>query len=389
MQTKTHRVSTILSATLWLVLAGLIIGSTVQSTGLAARAAHWIIHRFGGSYPRIVTGCVLIGAALIFFLPSAIGRVMILIPIVATLADRMGFLHNSKGRAGLILATALGTLLPSYAVLPSTIPNLAMVGSAEKLYGITFSYGEYFWINFPVLAVLVIAGLPVMITRLLPARSDFKPVDMEGTWSREEISLLIILIVALALWMTDFAHGISPAWIALAVAAACHIPGLGPGRETPLLQGVNFGLWFFIAALIGLGGIISHSGLGQAVGQELVAFAELSSGGKFHNYAAVTLIGSVMTALTTTLGAPSVMTPLAETLAQATGWPIETILMLQVPSWMFIPMPYQLPALVPVIALGGICMRHCTRILLAQTLFGFVVAIPLQFVWLSILGYLD
>ena len=90
----------------------------------------------------------------------------------------------------------------------------------------------------------------------------------------------------------------------------------------------------------------------------------------------------------TTLGSPAVLTPLAASLADATGLSRETVLLLQVPSWMFFLLPYQLPALLLAMAPNGIRLGQCIRVLAALTLFGVVVSLPLHFLWLRTLGYL-
>ena len=69
-----------------------------------------------------------------FVVPSAMGRVMIMTPIVLALADRVGFAPGGRGRAGMVLATALGTMLPAYGILPSNVPNMAMMGAAATIY---------------------------------------------------------------------------------------------------------------------------------------------------------------------------------------------------------------------------------------------------------------
>ena len=128
--------------------------------------------------------------------------------------------------------------------------------------------------------------------------------------------------------------------------------------------------------------------VGDLAGKWLIELAEFSPGDGIRNYYAVVLIGMVMTALGTTLGAPAILTPLADTLASATGWSLQTILMLQVPTWMFFTLPYQLPIMIPVMAMGGIRTGQCVRVLVMFTVFGVLVALPLQFLWLVTLGYM-
>jgi di/tricarboxylate transporter len=374
---------------LWLVLAGFIMAGTIDATGLGARVANFMVVMWGRSYPAMVTCAVLVGVALVFVAPSAIARVFLVLPIFNALAERVGFERGSNGRSGLVLAAALGTLIPSYAVLPSTAPNLVMLGTAERIFGVHIGYAEYLMINFPVLAGLTILGLPILICKLLPAEAQKSARLSEVVKvTRNERVLLCVLIAVLALWITDFAHGISPAWIALAGAAICLAPGFGPGRDVPLQDSVNLGLWLFIAAVIGAGAVANYTGFGDLAGKWLVEFARLSPGDEVRNYYAVVLIGMIVTIPATMLGAPAVLTPLADILATATGFPLMTVLMLQVPTWMFFPMPYQLPALLAVMALGGIRMGQCLRVLGMFTLFGVFVALPLHFLWLVTLGYI-
>ena len=377
------------ASALWLVLAGFVIGGAIEATGLGARAANRMMVFSGRSYPTLIICATLVGALMIFIAPSAIARVFILIPIVTTISEQLGFERGSNGRSGLVLAASLGTLIPAYAVLPSSAPNLVMLGTAERIFDFQISYSEYLAINFSVLAVLTIIGLPIVICRLLPVTlrtgASSRP---SGAMTRGERFLLCILLATVALWVSDFAHGVSPAWVALGAAALCLAPSFGPGRDVPLSQSVNLGLWLFIAAIIGAGAVVSHTGFGDLAGKWLIEFAELSPGNNVRNFFSVVLIGMVMTALGTTLGAPAILTPLADTLSTATGWPIPTILMLQVPTWMFFMLPYQLPVMIPVMAMGGLRMGQCVRVLAMVTVFGVLIALPLQFLWLSQLGYL-
>ncbi|MCZ6772517.1 MAG: SLC13 family permease [Proteobacteria bacterium] len=374
---------------LWLILAGFIIGGTIDATGLGARLANVMVVMWGRSYPAMVTGAVLVGAILVFIAPSAIARVFMLVPIFNSLSDRVGFERGSNGRSGLVLAAALGTLIPSYAVLPSTAPNLVMLGTAERIFGVNIGYNEYLIINFPVLAGLTIICLPILICHMLPAEARASAgLSEKSKITRNERTLFCILIMALAFWVTDFVHGISPAWIALFAAALCLAPGFGPGRKVPLADSVNLGLWLFIAAVIGAGAMVSYTGFGDYSGKWLVEVAQLTPGNKMRNFYAIVLIGMIVAVPATMLGAPAILTPLAYNLSIATGFPLETILMLQVPTWMFFVMPYQLPAILAVMALGGIRFGQCIRVLTMFTAFGVFVILPLQFLWLVTLGYI-
>ena len=73
------------SAAYWLVFGGLIVGVVVQKTGLGLRIATSITSRLAQSYTQTVIGIALVGIALAFVMPSTMGRVVLLVPIVLSL----------------------------------------------------------------------------------------------------------------------------------------------------------------------------------------------------------------------------------------------------------------------------------------------------------------
>ena len=92
--------------------------------------------------------------------------------------------------------------------------------------------------------------------------------------------------------------------------------------------------------------------------------------------------------VTTLPGLPAIMTAFARVLADATGWPLLTVLMAQVPSWALLMFPYQAPPLVAAKALSGLSVGRFLRLMLPLALFGWVVMVPLQYLWWRFLGYL-
>src|SRR4051812_35375741 len=71
------------SATMWLVLGGLITAEAVIQTGLGRRFAGALFDRYTSSYLALVIAISLVGTALAFFMPATVGRMLLLIPIVA------------------------------------------------------------------------------------------------------------------------------------------------------------------------------------------------------------------------------------------------------------------------------------------------------------------
>ena len=158
------------SAAFWTVFGGVVLGMAVHETGLGARIARVMASRFSASYFGILVGVTLATTALSFLVPSAMGRSILLAPVVVALADRLGFAPGSRGRTGIILAAVYGAMFPAFAILPSNIPNLVLMGASERLYGIVPTYGAYLLLHYPVLGFLKAVFIAVLAYALFPDR---------------------------------------------------------------------------------------------------------------------------------------------------------------------------------------------------------------------------
>lgn len=376
------------STAVWLVFGGLVIALAVQSTGLGARIAAGSVGYFGRSYYSLLSRIVLTAALMGFFMPSNMGRVLVMLPIFLSLGEKLGFGRGSQGRVGITLAVAAGSIYPGFGILTASVPNVVLLGAAESLYGVHIGYAEYFLMHFPIISIVSILALPVLIMLLFPAVPRPVPQESHGeVWSREERSLLLVLLITLALWVTDSVHGLSPAWIAMGAAIFCLLPGIGPLPPTALATKVNLGPWLFIAGIIGMGAVVAKSGLGDAIGRWLFSHFTLTPGSDFSNLATVSAIGMIISIVATVPGEPAIISTLADNISTATGWPIDTVLLTRVVNWCMAPFPYELPPMVVAAQLAGLRSAHVMRLLIAMMLLTWIVILPLQFLWLRYLGY--
>jgi anion transporter len=379
------------STVVWLIFGGLVVGVAIRDTGLGERCARLMMSMFGSSYARIIFGIMLMSILLALVMPSSLGRVIILIPIIVALSDRLGFEVGSKGRSGLVIAAAFGTQMPAFAILPSNVPNMVLAGAAEKLYGVHLAYGSYAALHVPM------TGLPkailIFILVMLMFRDTPKPVAELATpektpWSFGEIKLAWVLGIMLLLWMTDTWHGISPAWVAMAGGLYCLLPRVGILPPNAFNERVQFGGMFYVAGILGLGAVVASSGLGELVGRALITALDLQPGETWRNFAALTGIYTAIGMLTTMPALPAVLTPLAGELTQATGLPLLTVLMIQVLGFSTIILPYQMPPVIMSLQLGRIPYGHGVRITVTLAIASLILLTPLNYLWYQFLGYL-
>ncbi|MGC2856461.1 SLC13 family permease [Novispirillum sp. DQ9] len=377
------------STAFWLVFGGLLVGMAVKRTGLGERLAHALVSRVGGSYLALCTGIAAVGMALGFLMPSSMGRVVLLLPAVLSLADHLGLEHGGRGRTGLVLLTGTVGFMPTAAILPAVVPNMVMVGAAESLYGVTFQYFPWLVAHMPTTGLVKLAliiGLIWALFRETPKNPP--PVDHPGPLSTDERRLAVILTVTLALWATDGLHRISPAWVALAGGIACLLPPR-PLVPMPLFnEKFNHAALLHLAGLISLGAVVAESGLGAAAGAWLMAVLPLDPASPAVTFTALAGLTSALGAVTTIPGVPAVMTPLADSLAQASGLPVATVLMIQAVGYTTVLLPYQVPPLIIAMSMGGVPLRSAAVFTLSLAAASALIAWPLTYAWWRLIGLL-
>lgn len=383
------------SIAMWLVFSGLILGVAIRTTGLGAHISEYLLGVFGASYRSLVGGLIIVGMVFSLLLPSSIGRIIILLPLVIVLAERLGFYPGSKGRTGLVMAAGLGTLIPAFAVLPANVPNIVLAGSAETLYGISMTYGGYLLAHMPVTGIFRGLAIYGLILWMFPATLGPAGTAAHGSGSgttAEPLSpqarlLALVLAAALLLWATDFLHGISPAWVALAAAFFCLMPGVGLVTGRDFDTEVSFAPVLYIVGLLGLGAVVAKTGLGEVLGHALLGVLDLTPGQDFNNYLAMIAVFTVTPMITTTPAMPAIVSPLAAEIATATGIPLWTVLMTEVTGFATIVLPYQMPPVVLTMQMGKVPYGHCARLTLALAGVSLVLLAPLNYLWWQLLGY--
>lgn len=374
------------SSGFWLLFAGLIIGTAITATGLGQQIALRIFQHTGDSYVRAALLLALSGLGLGILVPATIPRIIIMMPIALSLAKTMGYAIGSRGHVGLTVTAAIATNLPTYAFLTGNLPTIVHVGAFETLYGFRPGYGEYFLAQAPINLVRFLALLALMLP-FAPRRAETGPeLDAPTPLDRYQKILLALIAVAILFWVTDTWHGISPAWIALSLAAVLMVPAFGMLDATVMKTKIDMSPAFFLAAVFAISAVAQHSGLSTVVAEQLVPLLRLGEGSNLRDLYAVAGLSTFLSHFTTAPAAPAVLAPLAEYFAIETGWTIETISMVQLVGISTPILPHQAPPLIVSMALAQIpiaaLLRACTGMAVAVA----VVGIPLTYIWWNMLG---
>ncbi|MDI6936670.1 SLC13 family permease, partial [Serratia sp. Se-PFBMAAmG] len=241
------------SSAFWLVLSGFVLGAAIRKVGLAQRWANWLVVPLSQSWPRMVAGTIVLTYLLALVMPSNMGRIALLMPVVLALGERAGIKAGSQGSIGLALAVGFGTFQLSASILPANVPNLVLSGAAESAYQLHLQWLPWWLLHMPVVGIgkaVVLTGCLLFLFRAKP--QPVKHRDALAPLSGSEWRLMGLLAVTLLLWMTDSGHGLSAAWIGLAAACICLLPRVGFLTGDDFATGVNFRTCIYIAGILGL-----------------------------------------------------------------------------------------------------------------------------------------
>lgn len=377
------------SSAFWLVFSGFVLGVAIRKTGLADRAARALSSRLTESWSLMVSSVVLLSYALAFVMPSNMGRIALLMPVVAAMAKRAGILDGTRAWYGLALAVGFGTFQLSATILPANVPNLVMSGAAEGSYGIHLNYLPYLLLHTPVLGWLKGGLLIALICWLFPGKPHApRELTPPEPMSRDEKRLAWMLAVVLVMWVSESWHGIGPAWTGLAAAVITLLPRVGFINGEEFSTGVNIRTCIYVAGILGLASVVTQTGIGSAVGEALLHVMPLDPEKPFTSFLALTGITTALNFIMTANGVPALYTTLAQSFSEATQFPLLSVIMIQVLGYSTPLLPYQASPIVVAMALGRVPARAGMLLCLVLAVVTYLVLLPLDYAWFNLLGKL-
>lgn len=377
------------SSAFWLVLSGFILGVAIRKTGLADRVAGALSARLTGSWWQLVGCVVLLSYALAFVMPSNMGRIALLMPIVGAMAKRVGVEEGTRPWFGLALAVGFGTFQLSASILPANVPNMVMSGTVEGAWGIHLTYLPYLWLHGPLLGLLRGVLMVGLVCWLFPGNIH-RPHQLPPgpPMSGAEKRLAGLLVAVLLLWVTESWHGIGPAWVGLAAAVLTLLPKVGFVSGEEFASGVNIRTCIYIAGILGLAAVVTQTGIGNHLGQGLLKITPLDPERPFVSFLSLVGITTAMNFFMTANGVPALYTTMAGSFSQATGFPLLSVVMIQVLGYSTPLLPYQASPIVVAMALGRVPARAGMTLCFGLAVVTWLILVPLDYGWFRLLRML-
>lgn len=211
------------SPTVWLIVGALGYGAAATKSGLLKRVALIAMSKFPLTFKGQATALFSAGMIMTPFIPTVTAKVAVLAPFAQAICDNMGYGKKSQGAAGLFMAMFVA-LVPAYSLfLSANFMCYALLGFLPKDVQAQMTWGNWFINALPWgLTMLVICYLAVLKFHK-PSESNANVntgfIDEQrkalGPMSNKEKIVAVILVLSLALWMTERMHGVSSTLIAI------------------------------------------------------------------------------------------------------------------------------------------------------------------------------
>ncbi len=256
------------SPVVYFLVGILTMGAAVVKSGLAERAAWFLLRKSQGNPLRLYFNLFLSLPPLALALPSAITRNAVLIPTYEQVFRTMGINKGHPLSRAIMLSLGILHPLVSSAFLTG---GMAPMTTATLLGG--FSWLWWFALmSVPYYSLLFLGGLLIYILNRPEAENLPEGVDPDPPpgFSRDEIKVLFIIGFTSLLWLTDFLHGFNPAIPALLAAALLLTPGIGVLSWEEFERSMSWSIFLVLGTSLSLAHALSASGAASWSAKELM-----------------------------------------------------------------------------------------------------------------------
>lgn len=294
------------------------IGTAVETSGLASRAAA-VLTRSARGYPaRLYVQMIAAFPFLALMVPSAITRNAILIPAYGEALKGVGAGVSSKTGRAIMLALGMLNPLASSALLTGGITSI----TAATLLG-GFSWLHWFALMAVPYYALLLAGaiwIRVIVGPFEAATASHPPAHESKPFSAAEWRTLAVLAVTSLLWLADHVHHLSPAIPALLGATLLLLPGTGALSWKTFESRLSWGLILTVATSLSLAMLMTRSGAAAWIGQLVLGRASTLAASPLLLVVVSILAAAVIHLAITNLAACiALLLPINATVAESAG----------------------------------------------------------------------
>ena len=224
------------SATWWLLLAAFGLGAGMKGSGLLRRIALAVVSTFPNTFAAQAASLMVAGTIVGPLVPSMAAKVSMLTPLAMGIGDELGYERFSKPMQGLFLAMFCGVRSVAPAVLSASVIGYCLLGLLPSDVQAQFDMVHWLLAALPWFIVATVLTYVSIVLLYRPkgegvakaAQAPARKGEALGSMSRHEKQMCAIILVTVALWVTEPLHHIPAHIVALAafvLVIACGILG--------------------------------------------------------------------------------------------------------------------------------------------------------------------
>lgn len=377
----------------WLIGFGLLMGEATCRSGLAARVGHRITVRVLSegmisnpqrAYASLLVGLCLVGLLLAILVPSTIVRILILMPVLREAGRQF---DSAEARTGLFLGPLFATFYGAAGILTAAVPNIIITGIVKSVGGPTITWTEWALDLFLLMGVartFLVAGVVYFLYRPDPNTSFAISIDDLEQSTAQSRRMFTVLLLGMAIWVTDFVHQFHPVFGAIVVVVLALAPRIGVVEFQDVVEDIDYSILFFIGAVFAIGEALTQTGFADTAAEGLLTFVP-TDGTLFVLLFFVFLSTMLLALLLEGLVVASVLTPILVSFTNSAGIPLVPVVMTEAIALSAYFFPYQSAVLVTMLAEDAASTRDLIRTATACTIATIVVLLPIQFAIFTLL----
>lgn len=261
------------SNNIWMPLSIVGFAGCLAKSGLLSRIAFNVFKIFPGSYGGTVLATGAASLVLTPLVPSTSAKLGVLSPFTAALAEEADVQPHSRAMKGLWFTVFNIAYICAFCVLTGSNGNFLILGFAPEGQAETFTWGYWFLMSavwLVVMCVLTVAFVLLFMKPEQPINISKDIVNQKlqalGPMSGDEKFCIMVLLVAVALWITESFHGINSTVVAWGALVAMVLRGLFTSKD---ISGLPWQFFMFLSGLLGMADYMGSSGLSDWITEVL------------------------------------------------------------------------------------------------------------------------
>ncbi|MGL5434930.1 MAG: SLC13 family permease [Lachnospiraceae bacterium] len=215
--------STFSSATIWIVIGALGLGTAASTSGLLKRVALYLMRVMPANYIGQTLSLIISGFVIAPLIPSTAAKATIVAPIARTTSEALGIEPHSKPAIGMFMAFYTGFISSANGFLSASFVSYALVGLMPEDKGISWMNWFIYGLPFMLITFLLMTLVIVFVWRpkgnnTLSKAYIQSQIDELGKMTWQEKVTGIVMLVCLVLWMLEKVLNVSAAMVACAGA---------------------------------------------------------------------------------------------------------------------------------------------------------------------------